>query len=472
MSEEQDISSFALKPYVPFPSFSSWTSVKFNQRTFDIYAEQLANVKINTPLNALKSALDVATRWAAVDTGAIEGLYDVDRGFTFTVAASSIAWSDIHVLKDESAAHAMEDALKAYDLVLDAATRTHPVTEQWIKELHTVICASQGSFTVLTDLGQQERELRKGEYKSEPNNPLNRASKEIHGYASPIDTGPEMARLIGELRSDSFLNAHPVLQSAYAHYAFVCIHPFPDGNGRVARGLASVYLYRNPGIPLVIFADQKGEYLNALEDADAGNSVPFVQFISDRGIDTIGMLKTQVERELQPDIQHQMKSMQGVLTGRGGLSHVEVDAIATRLLEEFQKAFERQIAENPVSPPLGARVSRTGQRRGPIPENYRHIPQNSSHNLEIQVVSGAPQQANAGRHYEVAVAGPDIESSDFVIVFNGQVVLEVFLREIHPAVSTALDYRMNMIALAEYRILVQEGAHMATESLRANGYLK
>jgi Fic family protein len=455
-----------------FPPFVSWSDIEFNQETFEAFAHQLVEVKANTPPDVLKSALDVATRWAAVDTGAIEGLYDVDRGFTFTVAASAIAWSDIHALKNESAARAMEDALKAYDFVLDAATQTRPVSEQWIKELHAVICASQETFTVLTELGQQERELKKGQYKSDPNNPLNRASKEVHSYAPPLDTAPEMARLVDELRSDLFLNAHPVLQAAYAHYAFVCIHPFSDGNGRVARAIASVYLYRNPGVPLVIFADQKGEYLNALEDADAGHGVPFVGFISDCTVDTVGMLKTQIAREMQPDVGFQMRSMQGVLTGRGGLPHVEVDAFANRLLDEFQKAFEKQVAENPLSPPLIGRVVRSSPNRGPIPENYRHIPPVNSFNLQVQVVSQAPQQANAVRTYEVAVAGPVSDSPDFVIVFNGQTVLEAFLREIRPAVSTALDYRMNMVALTEYRSLVQEGTRLATESLRANGYLK
>lgn len=30
-----------------------------------------------------------------------------------------------------------------------------------------------------------------------------------------------------------FVKAHPVLQAAWAHFAFVAVHPFADGNGRV-----------------------------------------------------------------------------------------------------------------------------------------------------------------------------------------------------------------------------------------------
>lgn len=73
----------------------------------------------------------------------------------------------------------------------------------------------------------------------------------LHHYAPVAEAQPEMARLIREIRSGSFTEAHPVMQAAFAHYAFVCIHPFPDGNGRVARALASVFLYRSPGVPLL-----------------------------------------------------------------------------------------------------------------------------------------------------------------------------------------------------------------------------
>jgi hypothetical protein len=39
-----------------------------------------------------KRAREIAKRFAALDTGAIEGLYEVDRGFTYTVAFETAAW--------------------------------------------------------------------------------------------------------------------------------------------------------------------------------------------------------------------------------------------------------------------------------------------------------------------------------------------------------------------------------------------
>jgi Fic family protein len=56
-----------------------------------------------------------------------------------------------------------------------------------------------------------------------------------------------------------------------AHYAFVAIHPFADGNGRVARALASVFTYRAYSVPVLILAESRNDYLTNLEAADRSN---------------------------------------------------------------------------------------------------------------------------------------------------------------------------------------------------------
>lgn len=271
------------------------------------------------------------------------------------MAASGAAWDSIHQIKGDKAARSIKDQLRGYEFVLDIATNARPITESWIRELHETICASQETYTVLTAVGPQERELPKGKYKVDPNSPLNLESNQVHSYASPLETGAEMGRLVSELRSESFSNAHPVVQAAYAHYAFVCVHPFPDGNGRVSRALSSVYLYRDPGIPLVVFADQKPAYISALEAADRGDYRPFSRFIAERATDTMGMVKTGIETSKRPTIKDQVAAAQAMLVGRGGLTHQELDATGMRLLEMLEAAFNKHITEN-VQPPLYARV--------------------------------------------------------------------------------------------------------------------
>src|SRR5207249_3959278 len=140
------------------------------------------------------------------------------------------------------------------------------------------------TYTAYTEIGIQELPLPKGEYKHLPNHVLGMDSK-VHSYA-PVDLTPEeMHRLCQELNSQIFLSAHPVLQSSYAHFAFTVIHPFADGNGRVARALASVFTYRASSIPLLILAEDRLEYLSALRTADERNYQAFVDFTLEKTLD-------------------------------------------------------------------------------------------------------------------------------------------------------------------------------------------
>ena len=279
--------------YQPFPAFRDWP-VDFDPSVVDAYAKRLQQAKATATPEALRRAVEIATRYAAVDTNAIEGLYATDRGFTRTIATQSEFWQRALDLRGEQVKRSIGDALAGYDYVLDAATGATPITATWIRELHAVITEHQETFTVYVpianDFVQEERLLPRGEYKRLPNNPTNIATGQVHDYALPEDTPSEMIRLTDELNSPEFLRAHPVVQAAYAHFAFVSIHPFADGNGRVSRALASAFLYRDPGVPLVVFVDQRDAYLDLLGRADAGQPGGFVHFIEQRVIDTIDMV--------------------------------------------------------------------------------------------------------------------------------------------------------------------------------------
>jgi Fic family protein len=64
---------------------------------------------------------------------------------------------------------------------------------------------------------------------------------------------------------------HPEVRSAWIHHAFTQIHPFQDGNGRVARALASIDFIKAGLFPLIVHRTQREEYLQALVQADQGD---------------------------------------------------------------------------------------------------------------------------------------------------------------------------------------------------------
>lgn len=72
----------------------------------------------------------------------------------------------------------------------------------------------------------------------------------------------------------------PIELASILHHKFASIHPFRDGNGRVARLLMNLTLTRS-GYPMtvVLNVDRK-KYYDALKKADQGNPGTFVNFVA------------------------------------------------------------------------------------------------------------------------------------------------------------------------------------------------
>ncbi|MCL2484596.1 MAG: Fic family protein [Endomicrobia bacterium] len=59
----------------------------------------------------------------------------------------------------------------------------------------------------------------------------------------------------------------PAHKAAVAHFKFVSIHPFIDGNGRTARLLLNLILLKNGFLPLIIRPRDRKHYINVIEQA-------------------------------------------------------------------------------------------------------------------------------------------------------------------------------------------------------------
>jgi Fic family protein len=72
----------------------------------------------------------------------------------------------------------------------------------------------------------------------------------------------------------------PPLSASVAHAWFTRVHPFRDGNGRVARLIATLVLLRNRWPPVVIRHTDREDYLDSLEESDAGGDIqPFFELM-------------------------------------------------------------------------------------------------------------------------------------------------------------------------------------------------
>jgi hypothetical protein len=124
-----------------------------------------------------------------------------------------------------------------------------------------------------------EVELIRGNYKRLPNNP-SRPDGTVHEYCPPEQVASEMERLL-ELHLEHENRGVPTeVEAAWFHHRFTQIHPFQDGNGRVVRTLASLIFIRAGWFPLVVTRDDRLAYIDALEEADAGDLRPLVSLFA------------------------------------------------------------------------------------------------------------------------------------------------------------------------------------------------
>lgn len=124
------------------------------------------------------------------------------------------------------------------DVMLDAMTDSDkPLSEERLFAWHCALFPTGRSGMYKITVG----DWRKGE---EPMQVVSGAwgREKVHYEAPPSDAVPEeMARFIHWCNS---CDQSPFVKAAIAHLWFVTIHPFDDGNGRMSRTLADMFLSR------------------------------------------------------------------------------------------------------------------------------------------------------------------------------------------------------------------------------------
>lgn len=436
--------------YKPFPTFEEWAAKTFVDTVrWNRYISALEKLTLGLPPDVLDRARTVAKRAAALDTGAIEGLYEVDRGFTYTVAFETATWEIALANKGEQVRPLFEAQIRAYDYVLSLATHAEPISEAAIRVLHEVVTDAQATYRVMTAVGPQEQSLPRGQYKDLANHVRTRRGVD-HSYA-PVDATPaEMARLVAELRTPAFVSAHPVLQATYAHYALVVIHPFADGNGRVARALASAFTYRKISMPIVVLSEHKNTYLDALESADLGNYEAFVDFMLARCLDTIELVSENVRAALVPAADKTLEAINALYVTKGGYTIEQVDNASSQFFNNFAKEIRKKFANFSGTPVLTHLTFNPGHPSLALPGGYRYLLSNPQI-LTVGFDSKAPAAASVRRAYVILVP-KDPSGHDDVMVASWAPGPRLFVNdkftarmdELIPTFSGVLQIRMSM----------------------------
>ena len=224
----------------------------------------------------------MAREWA-IETGIIENLYSIDRGVTQLLIERGIEASLIpHGATNRPVSEViaiLQDQQDTLEGLFDFVSNRRNLSTSYIKELHQSLTRNQPTTEAIDQLGRSvEVDLLRGEWKRQPNNPT-RPNGNVHFYCPPEHVSSEMDQLIAIHDQQTKNNVSPEVMAAWLHHRFTQIHPFQDGNGRVARALASIILLKHGWFPLVINRDFRDIYIDSLENADDGNLMPLVTII-------------------------------------------------------------------------------------------------------------------------------------------------------------------------------------------------
>jgi len=159
------------------------------------------------------------------------------------------------------------------DMVLDATTHADtPLTKERLFAWHAALFP-----TGYSGLSQ----IRIGAFRDDANGPMQVVSgpigrQQVHFEAPPADQmNTEMERLIEWINTSEA--DQPILKAGLGHLWFVTLHPFDDGNGRIARAIGDLLLARADGSPQRFYSlsaqiqRERREYYHILESTQKGS---------------------------------------------------------------------------------------------------------------------------------------------------------------------------------------------------------
>jgi len=303
-------------------------------------ASQIPGIKAvwdeqKTRLSGTKQLSDFTERLSrewAIETGIIENLYDIERGVTQTLIERGFQGELLsHGSTNRPREYVLQllrDQKEALDGVFDFVKSTRALSVSYIKELHAALLRSQEVTEGIDSQGHTiSIPLIKGDWKVQPNSPSRDGV--TYSYCPPEQVASEMDRLVKIHGEHVSKNIPSDVQAAWLHHRFTQIHPFQDGNGRVARAIASLVLVKDGLFPFVVTRDDKPAYLDALEAADNGNLKPFIEMIA----------KLQIAQYRKATaISEAILSQDDVATALDGLMR-SADKVAAKKRESYRAVF-------------------------------------------------------------------------------------------------------------------------------------
>ena len=172
-----------------------------------------------------------------------------------------------------------DDAVAAIE---EAVHEGDALNQAFIRNLHRVLLKEPYEMPAeAADGDRTMRPISVGQYKKMPNN-VRMQTGETHYFAPPEQVQSRMSDLIDWHRSKEAEGEHPIVVAATFHYRFVQIHPFDDGNGRMARLLMNLILMKHGYTIAMVQRDGRDRYIAEIEQVQATEDLSgFIAYIAE-----------------------------------------------------------------------------------------------------------------------------------------------------------------------------------------------
>jgi Fic family protein len=454
MNENTDPCANPSTDYAGLPRIESWLSEQLDLDLWNRSVNELQRRRAQATPERIQEVLETAIRAAAAATGAIEGLYPITTGQTIMVAERAPNWQSELASAGETAPALFEAQLAAYHLAISLDSSSTGMTAAGVRQLHVEICRPQA---------EHDPSLHLGEYKR-ADNCTRKSDGTVHRYAHAAEVAPEIERLWAVIESDAFRDAHSAVQAAYAHFAFAAIHPFADGNGRVGRAMTSALLQRPVGMPLIIYADQRDRYIQALEFGDAGSYGSFLQFIFDRCVDSMRFVADRLAAGNTPG----SEDFTRLFAAHAGLSYQEVTnlavAVVDKVMSEINQAWQARNLAGPVG--FVATIQNVGLPASLVTSGFRGTDLNQTRGTLFRMSTPHPASAAVQVSFGIFIARDVTDRFPLVVadLESPDDRLEIRLDDVLPTDTT--DFAMRRRAWVERKL--SEAISRLYESAKAS----
>jgi Fic family protein len=281
---------------------------------------------------------------------------------TAAIEGNSLDAEEVRALdegKIPDAGHTAKDRLEVTNLIgayrlLDQqkakSSATHILSENHIRELHQQITN-----------GLPYEDNIPGTYR---NGMVKVGDKSHGGIYTPPKIIEDVQRLMGEfidwINNDKIVSQDVFIRAALAHYHFSLIHPFWDGNGRVAR-LIEALLLQSAGIRYVpkmlsnYYYKHVDDYYRAFSESIRANKdvTPFLEFNLLGVIESLKEMKTSIAFFIRMlalrDYLHFLSSKKAISKRQNDLLTLLLDDFKPFTLQELQNTMPYEMLYRKVS---------------------------------------------------------------------------------------------------------------------------